>query len=235
MLGIALTITLALVVAPFPGAQQSSAPGSLPRIRLNVPQEIPAESIVIEYFLEGPFGGYGQVIRPKTGQRAFDIAAGVDTQPAVNVKVIAYLPACQYVRLDLPIEDRTTTKDLRCSPLGTRRLRGKILGPIIDGPLAIDVTYDPLWSHGFFGIADGMTATVHVARVTIARGEFTVDLPDLVSEGVGFFDFTLIDLSTGRASTLTPVQNGKTADPLRAQASYEAPVEFAVEPPPGVP
>ena len=237
MLRITLTIAVALGVMPFPAGQQISAPRSLPHLRLGFPTQIPAESILIEYFLSGPFGGYGQIIPLKKDQRVLDIPAGVDTQPAVNVKVIAYLPGCEYARLDLPIDDATTTKDLRCNPLGTRRLRGKILGvgSIVDGPMEIDVTYDPLWCHHFFGIADGMTATVHVARVTTAHGEFTVDLPDFVSEGDGFFEFTSIEMPTGRASRLTPVQNGKPTYPLRAQASYEVPVEFALEPPHAMP
>jgi hypothetical protein len=99
---------IALLVAAVPVAvAQDSASRQPPRICLSLPSGIPSETVQINYFMIGPFGGYGDFVRTEKGRSAYDIVASVDEKPTANVKVIAYFPGCEIATLEIPMQGTT--------------------------------------------------------------------------------------------------------------------------------
>ena len=93
-----------------------------PTIRLYLPPGIPSNSVQINYFMTGPFGGYGGFVTPESGRSAYEIVAAVDGKPAERLKLIAYAPRCQIETLDIQVQSLTISQQLLCVPLAEKNL-----------------------------------------------------------------------------------------------------------------
>src|SRR5205814_1600248 len=166
--------------ASFLAMSQDLASQQPSKIHLNFPPEIPSDIAQINYFMTGPFGGYGSFVKTEKGKSAYDIIAAVDGRPAVNVKLIAYLPGCQIETFDIPVQSESTSQQLRCTPLAKIILNGQIEpGDMINSTSEVEVTYLAMWGHRFFGIADGPVTTIRItAAIPDQNGHFEVTVPD---------------------------------------------------------
>src|SRR5215469_17534989 len=172
---------IALLAGMVPGFGQNQDSQS-PVISLVLPPGIASETLQIEYFMSGPFGGYGSFIKAGKDLTAYKIHASVDGRPATNVKLIAYLPGCRIVTLDIAVSRTTPEQPLECQPLGTLPLHGQLVPASMtqNQTVEIEVSYLALWSHQFFGVWDWPVTTIHIGTVIPDQnGQFQVELPDL--------------------------------------------------------
>ena len=152
-------LRIALLVAAVPvAAAQDSASRQAPKISLTLPSDIPCEPVQINYFMIGPFGGYGDFVRAEKGRSTYGIVASLVGKPAANVKVIAYLPGCEIATLEIPTQGTNLSRSLSCKLLGRILLRGQISPISITQdyqPAEVEVDYLAMWDHQFFSIMDG--------------------------------------------------------------------------------
>src|SRR5215469_13000603 len=127
-----------------------------PKISLALPVGTVSEAVQIEYFLTGPFGGYGGFVRAEKKRTSYDIEPFVDDRPADDIKIIVYLPGCEIAALDLAFSGTPVEQRLDCYPLSSFSFRGQVLHTVTtqDQNREIEVIYLAMWSHRFFGISD---------------------------------------------------------------------------------
>ena len=82
---------------------QDEAGVQLPTITLSLPPEVSSAAAQINYFMTGPFGGYGQLVRLQNGATTYEIAASVNGKPASDVKVVAYIPGCEIETIEVKV------------------------------------------------------------------------------------------------------------------------------------
>ena len=204
----------------------------LPKIALVLPASIPSETVQISYFMSGPFGGYGSGVDAKANLPVYRIDAFLNGRLATNIKVIAYLPGCEIVTLDIPLRGESIERGLLCKPLGSVVLRGQIF-PValtLERQTEVEVRY-PL---RFYGIADGSPAVIHLGTVLAnENGQFEFQLPDLSKQanlGDGEFLLILRDLKTGNIlAFLKPSEAGIESDGLQIRPSYGSTVLFVAK------
>ena len=228
-------LRIALLVAAVPvAAGQDSASQQPPRISFTLPADIPSETVQINYFMIGPFGGYGDFVRTEKGRSTYDILASVDGKPAANVKVIAYLRGCEIATLEIPMQDTTQSRSLSCKLLGRILLRGQISPVLITQrhqPAEVVVDYLAMWDHQFFGIMDGAVTSIHVATVVPdEEGQFEVAVPDFSKQtnlGEGEFQFILRQTTTGNIiAFLKPTGQGRDSLGLKVRPFYPPVTRF---------
>lgn len=192
-----LTVVAVLSFVAIVEAQES------PKVSLAIPSGIASETVQIEYFLTGPFGGYGGFVKAERERASYAIAPFVDGRAASNIKVIAYLPGCEVVTFDLTFSDIPVERWLDCHPLDSISFRGQVLSAskLLGQNREIEVNYLAMWSHRFWGISDGSVTTI---RLGTARpdsdGKFEIMLPDFYKQsslGDGAIQFILRDVRTG--------------------------------------
>jgi len=227
-------LTLLAVVVAGAAAQQEISQQQIPEVLLYLPADVVPETVQINYFMTGPFGGYGSFVRTEQGLVLYEIPAGVDGKPAANVKIIAFIPGCEIATLDIAMQGASQTRTLGCSSLETIRLQGRILpAALVQGPGSeVAINYEADWDHAFFGIADGMVSTVHIATVIPDKdGRFEVELPDYFQQsglGKGEFLFSLSNKS-GRVVSLKPRNMPQFDLGLEVLSSYAPFVLFAAD------
>ncbi|MGI4831006.1 MAG: hypothetical protein ACRYFU_22875 [Janthinobacterium lividum] len=182
MIRSALLMT-ALVWNAHPGQGQTQIADNGARITLAIPPVVPSETVQIKYFMTGQFGGYGGFVRAEKGLTAYSITASADSKPAFNVKIIAYLPGCEIVKLDIPVSEANIVRSLPCKKLEAKAVHGQISEALLDkehGPTQILVEYFAIWGNHFFGIMDGPVTTFEVATALLDKsGAFVASVPDL--------------------------------------------------------
>lgn len=229
MVRFALGFVLFIGVAPAATNQNVTSP----QVSLALPPGIAPETVQINYFMVGPFGGYGSFVRAENGRVVYNITASVNGKPAINVKVIAYLPGCDIETLDIPVHSGTVSRDLSCKPLGLVALHGQIFPASIIQPASeVEVAYLADWDHKFFGIADGMVTTIRVATaVPNQKGEFEVALPGFHAPaglGDGEFQLTLREIKTRNIiALLQPTSELSESRGLKVQDSYAPLIQFS--------
>lgn len=231
----ALGIALLIGVVPA-AAVQDSASQQPAAITLSLPTGIPSETVQINYFMIGPFGGYGGIVRKEKGRTSYDIVASVDGKPAVNVKVIAYLPGCEIETLEIPVQGTMLSRALSCKPLERISLHGQISPVSItqEQPTGVVVDYLALWDHKFFGIMDGMVTTIRLATIIPDQnGHFEIAIPDFHKQtnlGEGEFRFTLAGTKSGNIiAFLKPTDEDRDSQGLRVRTSYEPVIQFLAD------
>ncbi|HME37012.1 MAG TPA: hypothetical protein VKF84_17400 [Candidatus Sulfotelmatobacter sp.] len=188
---------VALLTAPIAEAQDR------PKISLVLPSGIASETVQIDYFLTGPFGGYGGFVRAESNRASYDIEPFVDGRPAENIKIIAYLHGCEIAVLDLTFSGAPIEQWLDCYPVGSVSLRGQLSPATMTRTQSreIEVNYLAMWSHQFFGIADGPVTSIRLGTVRPDRdGRFEIALPDFYNQSSlrdGAIQFILRDAKTG--------------------------------------
>jgi len=207
-----------------------------PKITLTLPSGIDSETVQIDYFLAGPFGGYGGLVRAESKKVSYDIDPFVDGRPADNVKIIAYLPGCEIVTLDFAFTGTPVEQWLNCYPLGSVSFRGQVPPASTNRAQSreIEVSYLATWSHRFFGISDGPVTTIRLGTAHIEKdGKFEIVLPDLFKQSTlldGTLQFFLQEPKTGNILAYLKPAGGSPNSPdwLSVQASYPI-VRFVAE------
>jgi len=199
-----------------------------PKITLILPSGIDSETVQIDYFLAGPFGGYGGLMKAASKKASYDIDPFVDGRPADNVKIIAYLPGCEIVTLDFAFTGTPVEQWLNCYPLGLVSFCGKVAPALTNQARRpeINVIYLAMWSQRFFGISDGAVTTIRLGTAHIERdGKFEIVLPDLFKQSNfqdGALQFFVREPKTGNIlAYLKPAEAAPNSpDWLIVQASY---------------
>jgi hypothetical protein len=231
VLGIVLFLSTGLLAT----SQDIDSQGS-PTIRLDLPPDVPSNSLHINYFMTGLFGGYGGFVTPASGQSSYHIIAAVDGKPAERVKLIAYAPGCQIETLDIQVQSQTVSQPLLCITLAQKILRGQITpAPTMQQPSEVEVTYLAMWDHRFFGIADGPVTAIRVTTaIPDQNGNFEVTLPDFSVQanlGEAEFRFTLREIKTRNIiAFLSPTADAPGPQGLNVEASYPALIQFSSVP-----
>ena len=218
-------ILLAGLVSALRG--QDTNPPLLPIVSLVLPPGVASETVQIKYFLAGSFGGYGSFIRAEKNRASYDIYASVDRRPAGNIKIIAYLPGCKLIAIDLVLPGTLLERRLACEPLGSVPLRGQVFPVSITQaqPTEIEISYLALWAHRFFGIYDGLITTIRLGAVRPDdNGRFEFEVPDFHQQsdlGDAEIEFILRDPASGNIiAFLSPEEPSGTSHWLKVGASY---------------
>ena len=230
-------LAFVLLAASVPASVgQEAGSQRLPRLSLVLPSGFASETVQINYFMGGSFGGYGGYVRAGKNRTTYEIDASVDGKPATNIKLIAYLPGCKIATLNIPLLGATQERRLPCKPLGRISLRGQIFPVFItqEQPTEVEVAYLAMWDHQFFGIYDGMVTTIRLGTVVPdANGQFEVKLPNLHKQmnlGEGEFQFILRHPTSGNIlAFLKPTVAGASSDSLKVDSSYPSVVLFMAE------
>ena len=223
----------------FGQAGQSSASSEPAKITLTLPSNIRSEAVQINYFMAGTFGGAGDFVRAQKGKSSYDILASVDGKLATNLKIIAYMPGCEIVTLDIAIGQPTPPQLLKCKRLETTSLRGQIQPASITRNhehAEIEVSYLAEWDHDFFGFVDGMVTSIPLGTaVPDPSGQFEISVPDFGRQanlGKGVLEVILRDsITTNRIAFLKPTTEGAESYGVTVRAQYPALIQFhATEP-----
>lgn len=156
-------------------------------VRLRFPEGPDLSGLSIQYFLVGPFGGFGSFVRTSADVREYAIDTWSEGQQASTLKVIFY---CRGYRLVLMneaalAERRVGTVSIGLEPLGSLPLSGRLIAVPAPTNLKIEAVYLASWAHKFFGIADGMVPSFTVDTTTVAAdGSFTLRVPDFAHDPV---------------------------------------------------
>jgi hypothetical protein len=198
-----------------------------PHVSLALPSGIASETVQIDYFLTGPFGGYGGFVSPEKERAMYDIDPFVEGRAAKNIKIIAYVPGCEIATMDFTFSGASVERRLDCRPLGSVLFRGQVLPASAKGQNGeIELCYLAMWAHRFFGILDGPVTTFRLGTVRPGPdGAFEIMLPDFDKQsslGDGAIEFILRDIKTGNIIALLRPAGAAPNSPnwLSVQASY---------------
>lgn len=229
----ALTIAFLIGLIPALSGQDQGRQASR-KISLVLPSGVASETVQINYFMTGPFGGYAGWVKPETKRTAYEIDTSVEGCPTKNIEVIAWLPGCEIVTLNIPIWDDRIERSLPCKTLGSVVMNGQIfpISLLREQPAEIQVEYLAEWGDRFFGVYDGPVPTFQIAKVVPdEEGKFQVKLPDLSKQtnlGEGGFNFILRHKTTlNIIAFLKPTENVAETGLLKVHPDYPGIVQFA--------
>jgi hypothetical protein len=153
----------------------------------HLPKTIDTAYLSINYFLSGPFGGYGGFVRTKPNTWDYAIETSYENKPARTLKAIIFCPGYEMKLVNVPSLDDSSVVDatVELKPLSSIRLSGKVILPKSHGvaDLRIEATYLAYWGHEFFGIADGMISAFTVASTSVSEdGSFSTTVPDFAHD-----------------------------------------------------
>jgi hypothetical protein len=201
-----LTFAVTMSLNPQSWAQHSA--GDDP-IRVVLPRSVEAGTCQLQYFLVGPFGGYGGFARPKLDASEFEIETVHEGEDVQRLQVILFCPGYQIETMafnSLPTLDRRTIA-VHPKPLGTVRFRGVVRGLTLQQVqvLYVDVEYTPWWICEFLRLPDCGLGAWTVASVELdTDGRFSAALPDFARDAtvrslkqLGEFAFRIRDQKTG--------------------------------------
>lgn len=202
------------------------------RFVLSLPENVRSDFVQIHYVAIRSGNGYAEILREPAEQNAYELA-----EPAEKMKVLAYLPGCQFDILELS-PGMPTTQPLPCRPLRTVQLKGQITNPeLLAGKSA--VVDGSLVAHEIFGVVDGMFTTFPLAPSPIdSNGAFTLSLPDFTSDPAvkswekgGEWQFVIRELSMSNLlARLRAADSDDKAPGLAIQSSYRNVVKFKAVP-----
>ena len=237
-----LSVVLAAISIAWVGRARCGGVEKLPRVSITLPDSVSAEGVQVASFLSGAFGGYGSLITPKPHGRSYDIDAFVGEVAARRVQAIVYMPGCELSRFDIAMDSVNVTRQIACR---------KVVQVPMDGVVALDagrrasllvveVEYEVLWAHRFFGIADGPVTMFEVATAPVGEdGSFSVSLPELNEDPAeksadeddrGMFRFTLLEKKTGNIlGMMAPAEFAAGIDGLALRSWYPGGVRFTLE------
>jgi hypothetical protein len=165
------------------GQEEEPAP-----FEIRLPYEIRSEQVQISYFLTGPFGGRGGLLKAEQERNAYLIGTSVNHQAAETLKVILYAPGCQIVTIAVrSLSESKRTADVSCEDLPTTTFNGRVelSEALRRRPYEVEIAYMAYWADVFFGVEDGMVTTFDLARVMPDEGgAFHVLLPNFTKDAV---------------------------------------------------
>ncbi len=156
-------------------------------IRLRFPDAADLSGLSIQYFLVGPFGGFGSFVRTRPDVREYSLDTWRGGQRAATVKVIIYCRGYGPVLLtESALADRRVgTLSIKLEPLKSVPLSGKVISTPVPRDLRIEAVYLAHWAHKFFGITDGAVASFMVDTTKVAAdGSFALRVPDFAHDPV---------------------------------------------------
>jgi hypothetical protein len=164
----------------------SAAEPSSPRITLRLPSEVESQNVQIQYFLVGPFGGYGSSVEPKPDVDSYSIDMRYQGRLATEIKIVVFIAGCEFQTLDWQLRSgRTLEKTLACRPLPGVTVEGRVDGTLSDEP-TLTVWYVASWVNEYFGNRDGMVQQFQIAKSLMnADGEFRIEIPDFRKDSLG--------------------------------------------------
>lgn len=200
-----------------------------------LPENVRADFVQVHYLAIRSGNGYGDILRHQAKQNTYELA-----EPADKLKVIAYIPGCQFDTLELSA-GMPTAQPLPCRQLRSVHLSGQIsrLDLLVGKAAVVEVSYLAHWAHVFFGIADGMVTTFQMPpSPTDSNGAFTLSLPDFASDPVtkrweqgGEWQFIVRELGTGNVlARLLPADSDDKATGMAIRSLYPNDVKFTVAP-----
>jgi len=213
---------------------QTNASHSHRTVTLHLPPGIRSQSAQVVYFLYGPFGARGGGVTPTNNRKSLALDTYADDVAASEIKIVAYLPGCKFVLLDISLGRKSEDRQLFCMPRPSLSFRGEIFPVSVtqEEPNVIEVDYLAAWAKSFLGIGDGAVPNFRIATIKPdENGQFQLEVPDVhhhQARGDGF-QFILRDLKTWNIiAFLKPAENPEGSSVLSVQPSYDM-VRFAVE------
>jgi hypothetical protein len=198
-----------------------------PLISLYLPPGFPSEQVQVQYFMSGPFGGYGSFVPPEPDHQVIDFVAAVNGKPADDIKIIAYLPGCDLVVLDFPLAGTGMWRKLDCKPLSTITLHGRIPPAYANRKIEVAIYYQADWALDFFGIRDGMVSSFLLSRaVPNGNGEFSVAVPDFYKQNLGLSSYVFSFRCGDCKDIAAPEDTDRMRRELPVAASYPPIIEF---------
>jgi hypothetical protein len=193
------------------------------RFILSLPENVRSDLVQIHYVAIRSGNGYAEILRQPAKQNAYELAEAAD-----KVKVLAYLPGCQFDILELSA-GMATTQPLPCRPLRTVQFKGQITNPeLLAGKSAVvDVS---VVAHQIFGVVDEMFTRFRLAPSPIdSSGAFTLSLPDFASDPAvkswekgSEWQFAIRELKMSNPlARLRAAHSDDEAPGLAIQSSYE--------------
>lgn len=181
-----------------------------PRLRLFLPQNIPAEGVEIRYALYGAFGAYGGFIKPDAHSLSVEIPLVFEGRSADQIRAFAWAPGCRVGKFDLKVEGLDLQESYSCEPSPSVVLNGQIrrfeLLPKVG--TEINVVYLVGWACEFFEFLDCMVPQFSVGTTAIGpAGTFQLELPDFA------IDPACASSTMPSAFSLT-LRNVKTKNPI---------------------
>ncbi len=206
---------------------------------IRLPSEVRSEQVQVRYYLTGPFGSYGNFLKPEPERNSYLIETSVNHQAADSLRVILYAPGCQIVTLSIDsISEAEKGADVNCEDLPPMTFNGRVDLPeaLRNRPYELEITYMGYWAHSFFHIADGPVTSFILARVTPDEGgAFHVELPNFNKDRVTVsyrrnagLQFIARELDTGNiVAILAPVNvHDNDSRDLAIKPKYPAEVIF---------
>src|SRR5215204_2587430 len=224
---IILSMILGIGVSHIRARAQSS---SKPYV-IRLPRDSEPAALWIEYFLTGPFGGYGSYVSTAPNVWDYEIPTSIEGKPAETMRVIVngrkyYAQTFSFAG----VEQRGRMIELKIEQRPTVRFTGKIVPrlPFGDKRLQISVGYLAHWKCEYFGQIDCMLGPNPIAFVAIGKnGKFSVELPDFVKDPVvarfhdrGAFQFLIRDENTGNILYRLRPAIGGQSDALLVLSGY---------------
>jgi len=154
--------------------------------KIELDPSIRPESVHVQYYLVGEFGGYGDFTdRPRAIAGEISLPIYRDFQRANSVKAVVYAKGCEIATFAADLLRDLSRARFECYRLPTVWLRGRVSGAPRASDLTVRLQYAARWSHVFFGIADGAVSSFAIAAAPTDRdGRFAVEVPDFANDSV---------------------------------------------------
>ena len=242
LIGVMVAITTCVAAQPRATA---------PRITINLPENVPADTVWMRYALYGQNGGRierGDTLKLEPAVRHFDVVASLGDE----ARIVVYAPGCRFAVYDITIEG-DAVEQFRCEPLPTKMVHSFInLKEIPSNTFSADKRLDVA---GYFtadfvcglflqprrgdNIGGGSCLGSGMRLGTVGQldpaegGNFDISVPDFTRDPVfvnfpahfGVIQLSLQDKQFGRPlAVIKPT--GATESGLTVQFQYRDPVVF---------
>jgi hypothetical protein len=180
-------LTFVMAVALIAGIRASQKDSIEQTIRLQFPDGTDLTGLWVNYFLRGPFGGYGGNGRLDPGTREYIISTSREGRLATTFEAIVYVPGYRFVVLPrTPLDGRRAEiRRIELQPLTSLPLSGEIILARPVKGVSIEAGYMASWECDLFMLFDCLQTWIPVARTVVAEdGRFTLNVPDFVQDPV---------------------------------------------------
>lgn len=128
MMNQAVVFVFAVGVSAGVARGQQIEAGEMPRVVFTLPADVAPQKVEIRYFMRGEFGGYGSFVTTAAKRWNYEIAAGVDGKAAEEIKIVAYMPGCEFEVFDKKVSQPEMEENLQCRPVRMTPMRGADCG-----------------------------------------------------------------------------------------------------------